>query len=128
VDDASPRPPRAVAAERIVQPAQPLSDAPQAYFASLESEVGLPLSYWEDWATSEEKVVFVAEEDGSWLGMAGAFVHPDKRGHGESVVAVGCTERARRPEPEDRERERRPGPASSIQRPAGIASATAGRK
>jgi ribosomal protein S18 acetylase RimI-like enzyme len=24
--------------------------------------------------------VFVAEEDGSWLGMAGAFVHPDKRG------------------------------------------------
>ena len=47
---------------------------------SLESEEGLPLSYWEDWATSEDKVVFVAEEDGSWLGMAGAFVHPDKRG------------------------------------------------
>ena len=43
-------------------------------------EEGLPLSYWEDWATSEDKVVFVAEEDGSWLGMAGAFVHPDKRG------------------------------------------------
>jgi ribosomal protein S18 acetylase RimI-like enzyme len=57
-----------------------LGDAPQAYFASLESEEGLPLSYWEDWATSEDKVVFVAEEDGSWLGMAGAFVHPDKRG------------------------------------------------
>jgi hypothetical protein len=56
-----------------------LGDAPQAYFASLESEEGLPLSYW-DWATSEDKVVFVAEEDGSWLGMAGAFVHPDKRG------------------------------------------------
>jgi hypothetical protein len=49
-----------------------LGDAPQAYFASLESEEGLPLSYWEDWATSEDKVVFVAEEDGSWLGMAGA--------------------------------------------------------
>ena len=57
-----------------------LGDAPPAYFASLESEEGLPLSYWEDWATSEDKVVFVAEEDGSWLGMAGAFVHPDKRG------------------------------------------------
>ena len=57
-----------------------LGDAPQAYFASLESEEGLPLSYWEDWGTSEDKVVFVAEEDGGWLGMAGAFVHPDKRG------------------------------------------------
>ena len=75
-----------------------LGDAPQACSPSLGEE-GLPLSYWEDWATSEDKVVFVAEEDGSWLGMAGAFVHPDKRG-GESVVAVACTERP--PEPRRR--------------------------
>ncbi|HEV8651509.1 MAG TPA: GNAT family N-acetyltransferase [Actinomycetes bacterium] len=55
-----------------------LGDAPYAYFASLENEESLPLSYWEDWATSEDKVVLVAVEDGDWLGMAGAFVHPDK--------------------------------------------------
>jgi hypothetical protein len=28
-----------------------LGDAPHAYFASLESEERLPLSYWEEWAT-----------------------------------------------------------------------------
>jgi hypothetical protein len=41
-----------------------LGDAPQAYFASLESEEGLPLSCREDWATSQDKVVFVAERPG----------------------------------------------------------------
>lgn len=74
-----------------------LGDAPQAYFASLESEEGLPLSYWEDWATSEDKVVFVAEQDGSWLGMAGVRA-PGQARHGESVA---CTERAP-PEPRRR--------------------------
>jgi ribosomal protein S18 acetylase RimI-like enzyme len=57
-----------------------LRDAPHAYFASLESEERLPLSYWEDWAASEDKIVLVAEENGDWLGMAGAFVHPDRGG------------------------------------------------
>jgi hypothetical protein len=28
-----------------------VGDAPHAYFASLESEERLPLSYWEEWAT-----------------------------------------------------------------------------
>jgi GNAT superfamily N-acetyltransferase len=37
-----------------------LRDAPHAYFASLESEERLPLSYWEDWATSKDKVMLVA--------------------------------------------------------------------
>ena len=57
-----------------------LRDAPYAYFASLGREESLPLSYWEDWATSEDKVMFVAVEDGLWLGMAGAFVHPGQSG------------------------------------------------
>jgi ribosomal protein S18 acetylase RimI-like enzyme len=57
-----------------------LRDAPYAYFASLEREESLPLSYWEDWATSKDKVMLVAVEDGRWLGMAGAFVQPDQRG------------------------------------------------
>jgi ribosomal protein S18 acetylase RimI-like enzyme len=57
-----------------------LRDAPHAYFASLESEERLPLSHWEDWATSEDKVMLVAVKDGDWLGMAGAAVHPDRSG------------------------------------------------
>jgi ribosomal protein S18 acetylase RimI-like enzyme len=57
-----------------------LRDAPYAYFAALEREESLPLSYWEEWATSEDKVMLVAVEDGRWLGMAGAFVHPEQRG------------------------------------------------
>jgi RimJ/RimL family protein N-acetyltransferase len=57
-----------------------LRDAPRAFFASLDSERRLPLSYWEDWATSEDKVMLIAERDGDWLGMAGALVHPDKAG------------------------------------------------
>jgi ribosomal protein S18 acetylase RimI-like enzyme len=57
-----------------------LRDAPHAYPASLESEERLPLSYWEDWATSKDKVMLVAVEDGNWLGMAGASVHPDRSG------------------------------------------------
>jgi ribosomal protein S18 acetylase RimI-like enzyme len=57
-----------------------LRDAPYAYFASLEREESLPLSYWQEWATSEDKVMLVAVEDGRWLGMAGAFVHPEQRG------------------------------------------------
>lgn len=57
-----------------------LRDAPDAYFGSLDSEQRLPLSHWEDWATSEDKVMLVAVEGGDWLGMAGALVHPDKAG------------------------------------------------
>lgn len=57
-----------------------LRDAPHAYFASLESEESLPLSDWEGWATSKDKIMLVAVEDGAWLGMAGASVHPDRSG------------------------------------------------
>jgi ribosomal protein S18 acetylase RimI-like enzyme len=55
-------------------------DAPHTYFASLESEEGLPLSSWEEWATSKDKVMLVAVEDGTWLGMAGASVHQSRSG------------------------------------------------
>jgi GNAT superfamily N-acetyltransferase len=57
-----------------------LGDAPYAYFAPLESEAGLPLAYWENWAAGNDKAMFIAVDDGRWVGMAGAFVHPDKRG------------------------------------------------
>jgi len=57
-----------------------LREAPHAYFASLESEERLPLSSWEEWATSRDKLMLVAVEDGAWLGMAGASVHPDRSG------------------------------------------------
>lgn len=57
-----------------------LRDAPSAYFASRGNEESLPLSYWEDWATNKDKVMLVAMEDGKWLGMAGAFAHPEQGG------------------------------------------------
>jgi GNAT superfamily N-acetyltransferase len=58
-----------------------LRDAPHAFFSSLESERRLPAAYWESWAGADQsRVVFVADEDGVWLGLAGAFVHPDKGG------------------------------------------------
>jgi ribosomal protein S18 acetylase RimI-like enzyme len=40
-----------------------------------------PESTWRDWvagaATGEEKTLFVAEEDGRWLGVVGAFARVD---------------------------------------------------
>jgi ribosomal protein S18 acetylase RimI-like enzyme len=57
-----------------------LRDSPHAYFASRETEESLPLAYWEDWTARNDKAMFVAIDDGEWVGMAGAFVHPDKRG------------------------------------------------
>jgi ribosomal protein S18 acetylase RimI-like enzyme len=57
-----------------------LRDAPEAYFSSPESEEGLPPGHWEEWATGADKAMFVAVEDGEWLGMAGAVAPPDKVG------------------------------------------------
>ncbi len=56
-----------------------LQDAPEAFFSSLDSERRLPDAYWESWAgTVQRRVMFVAVEDGVWLGMAGASVHPER--------------------------------------------------
>jgi ribosomal protein S18 acetylase RimI-like enzyme len=57
-----------------------IQDAPHAYFASVESEASLPLAYWEEWATDDERVMLLAVQSGEWLGMAGASMHPGKVG------------------------------------------------
>jgi RimJ/RimL family protein N-acetyltransferase len=58
-----------------------LRDAPEAFFSSYDSERVLPEAYWETWAgTVERRIMFVAVEDGAWVGMAGASVHPEKSG------------------------------------------------
>jgi RimJ/RimL family protein N-acetyltransferase len=58
-----------------------LRDAPQVFFASLDSEQRMPAAYWESWAGAvERRVMFVAVEGGEWVGMAGASVHPEKAG------------------------------------------------
>jgi len=60
---------------------QALQDAPEVFFSSLDSERRLPAAHWDSWAgTAQGKVMFVAVEDGVWVGMAGAWVHPEKDG------------------------------------------------
>ena len=56
-----------------------LEDAPRQFFSSLQAERELPAGYWESWAGGEDgKAAFVAVEDGPWLGLAAAFLHPEK--------------------------------------------------
>jgi GNAT superfamily N-acetyltransferase len=58
-----------------------LQDAPQAFFSSLDKEEKFPAAYWESWAGAADcRVMFVAVEDGGWVGMAGASAHPEKAG------------------------------------------------
>jgi RimJ/RimL family protein N-acetyltransferase len=58
-----------------------LRESPEAFFSSLDSERRQPAPYWESWAGADgARVMFVAVEDGNWLGMAGASEHPDKPG------------------------------------------------
>jgi ribosomal protein S18 acetylase RimI-like enzyme len=59
---------------------QALRDAPDVYFGSARSEERLPLGHWREWATSTDKVMFVAIENGGWVGMAGAVARPDAPG------------------------------------------------
>jgi len=58
-----------------------LQDTPEVFFSSLDSEQRLPTAYWESWAGADERrATFVAAEDGEWVAMAGACVHPEKAG------------------------------------------------
>ena len=59
-----------------------LRDAPQAFFQTLAAEQGVPAEEWERWADGSKhgRVMFVAVEDGEWLGMAGCSLRGDDAG------------------------------------------------
>jgi ribosomal protein S18 acetylase RimI-like enzyme len=61
---------------------QALREAPQAFFWSLETEEAIPAEKWEEWtdAPANNRIMFVAEEDGRWLGMAGCSLRGDEAG------------------------------------------------
>jgi ribosomal protein S18 acetylase RimI-like enzyme len=58
-----------------------LQDTPDAFGSSYERELELDAPSWERFAEGSERalteIVFVAEEDGAWLGMAGGYLLPD---------------------------------------------------
>jgi ribosomal protein S18 acetylase RimI-like enzyme len=64
-----------------------LEDTPEAFGSSLAKEVDLPRAFWQRLADASElaatEIVFVAEEDGAWLALAGGFLlegEPDAAG------------------------------------------------
>jgi ribosomal protein S18 acetylase RimI-like enzyme len=64
-----------------------LEDTPEAFGSSYADEVGLPETFWQRLADASElaatEIVFVAEEDGAWLGLAGGYLRegePDAAG------------------------------------------------
>ena len=87
-----------------------IRDAPRAFFWSLDTESGITAQQWEAWADEpgNDRVMFVAEEDDAWVGMAGCsiragdpttldatgmWVTPDARGHGLGERFVEAIER-----------------------------------
>ena len=50
-----------------------LRDAPDAFGATAEGDAARPAAHWESLAGT----MLLAERDGEWLGMTGAFVDPD---------------------------------------------------
>jgi ribosomal protein S18 acetylase RimI-like enzyme len=58
-----------------------LADAPAGFGSSLGEAQSHPRAYWEalarETATAAAHALFVAEENGSWYGMARGFVHRD---------------------------------------------------
>ena len=63
---------------------QALREAPHAFFWPLETEQRIPAAQWEEWADDagggNDRVMFVAEEHGEWLGMAGCSLRGDDAG------------------------------------------------
>jgi ribosomal protein S18 acetylase RimI-like enzyme len=64
-----------------------LQDSPEAFGSWYEREAELPAEHWERLAGASElaadEIVFVAEEDEAWLGMAGGYLRegePDAAG------------------------------------------------
>ena len=57
-----------------------LGEAPGSFFSSVDSERDLPMASWEEWTASEDRVMFVAVQNGEWIGMAGALLPADKPG------------------------------------------------
>jgi GNAT superfamily N-acetyltransferase len=55
-----------------------LEESPEAFGSSHAGEVDLPPAFWQRLADASElataEIVFVAEEDSAWLGMAGGFL------------------------------------------------------
>lgn len=50
-----------------------LKDAPHAFYWPIEVEESVSVDEWERWAATD-RVMFVVEERGSWLGMAGCVL------------------------------------------------------
>lgn len=57
-----------------------IADAPHAFFWSAETERSFTADHWESWATGDDRVMFVAEEAGDWLGAAGCSLRADGSG------------------------------------------------
>jgi GNAT superfamily N-acetyltransferase len=61
-----------------------LQDSPDAFASSYEREAELPAAHWQRLAEASERalteIVFVAEEDDAWLGMAGGYLHEQEPG------------------------------------------------
>lgn len=59
-----------------------IREAPQAFFWSQEAESGLTAQQWEAWADEpgNDRVMFVADDGGAWVGMAGCSVRGDGSG------------------------------------------------
>jgi ribosomal protein S18 acetylase RimI-like enzyme len=55
-----------------------LQESPEAFGSCYEHELELPAEHWERLADASERaateIVFVGEEDGEWLGMAGGYL------------------------------------------------------
>jgi ribosomal protein S18 acetylase RimI-like enzyme len=58
-----------------------LQDSPEAFGSCYARELELDEDSWQRFAEGSERalteIVFVAEEDGAWLGMAGGYIHED---------------------------------------------------
>jgi ribosomal protein S18 acetylase RimI-like enzyme len=61
-----------------------LQDSPEAFASSYEREAELAPERWERFADGSERaqteIVFIAEEDDRWLGMAGGYLQEHERG------------------------------------------------
>lgn len=76
-----------------------LADAPLAFGSTLAEMQAQPLAYWQQRAAKaaagDEQALFIAIDDGRWLGMAGGVMEPERPGTG-AVISMWVDPLARR--------------------------------